>query len=122
MTDLPYMKFWVGDYEADTGHLTLGEDGAYNRLLRLCWRTSTCSLPADHAWLKRHLRATDEEFERFVLPVIAEFWDEENHRISQKRQRREWENARHVSDMSREAANHRHHGRKVIPLKPKGSV
>ena len=119
MTDIPYMKLWVSDYEADTLHLTFEEDGAYNRLLRLCWRTSTCSLPADPAWLARRLRATDEEFERFIKPVIAEFWVEENHRISQKRQLQEWGKARHVSDMAKNAINQRWHGRKVIPLKPK---
>lgn len=33
---LPYFPLYVDDYEADTPHLTLEEDGAFSRLLRLC--------------------------------------------------------------------------------------
>ena len=31
---LPYFPYYVDDYEADTAHLTIAEDGAYIRLLR----------------------------------------------------------------------------------------
>ncbi|MCP5097247.1 MAG: YdaU family protein, partial [Chloroflexi bacterium] len=34
---LPYFPMYPTDFEADTSHLTLEEDGAYNRLLRLMW-------------------------------------------------------------------------------------
>ena len=35
MSQLPYFPLYPTDFEADTSHLTLEEDGAYNRLLRL---------------------------------------------------------------------------------------
>ena len=119
MGDLRWMKFWFSNYIGDTSHLSLGEHGAYLRLLILAWDAPTCSLPADPAWIKRKLGVSKREYERLVEPVIDEFWTEEDHRIFQKRQRKEWENAVHNSEMGKNAANTRWRGRKVIPLKPK---
>jgi uncharacterized protein YdaU (DUF1376 family) len=84
------MKFWVRDYMGDTGHLTLAERGAYQMLMCLAWDTSSCSIPNDPEWIKRRLRVDDEEFERDVQPVIAEFWTCEDGRLFQKRQRKEF--------------------------------
>ena len=36
---VPYFPLYIADYDSKTAHLTLEEDGAYLRLLRLCWRT-----------------------------------------------------------------------------------
>ena len=71
---LPYFPLYVTDYEADTAHLTLEEDGVYMRLLRLCWRTVGCSIPADPKWIARHMRVTWEDFERVVAPILVEFF------------------------------------------------
>ncbi len=90
MADLRWMKFWPGNYLGDTGHLTLAEHGAYLMLLFHAWDHPTCSLPADPEWLKRRLRVDDEEFASVVQPVIEEFWIEEEGRLHQKRQRKEW--------------------------------
>ena len=119
MAEKPYMKFWVGDYLTKTHHLSVQEHGAYVRLLMEAWATPTCSLPDDPAWIKRRLHVTDDEFDEFVKPIIDEFWTKEVHRIFQKRQRKEFENAIYRSEMAKSAANKRHHGRKVIPLKTK---
>lgn len=113
------MKFWFGNYMGDANHLTLAEHGAYLMLLILAWDNPTCSLPNDPAWLKRKMRISDEEFDQNVRPVIDEFWTLEDHRIYQKRQRKEWESAVHNSEMGKKAANRRWDGRKVIPLKTK---
>ena len=115
------MKFWVGDYLSDAGHLSTVEHGAYLRLLFEAWKTSTCSLPDDPAWIKRKLRISDDEFSQFFKPIIAEFWTKEDHRIYQKRQRREFEDMVHRSEMAKRAANILHGNRKVIPLKTKES-
>ncbi len=90
MADLRWMKFWVRDYLGDTGHLTLAERGAFQMLMCLAWDASSCSIPNDPEWIKRRLRVDDEEFERDVQPVIAEFWTCEDGRLFQKRQRKEW--------------------------------
>lgn len=79
---LPYFPMFPTDFEAKTSHLTLAEDGAYNRLLRLMWMTPGCSLPDDDAWIMRRMRCTKEEFEAVVLVVIDEFCDRENGRVS----------------------------------------
>ena len=82
---LPYFPMYPTDFEADTSHLTLAEDGAYNRLLRLMWMTPGCSLPDDDAWIKRRMRCTDDEFETVVRIVIDEFCERKNRRVSNAR-------------------------------------
>lgn len=71
---LPYFPLFPADFDADTAHLTLIEDGAYNRLLRLCWRTPGCKVPAEEDWLFRKLRATSEDEKAAIRSVIGEFF------------------------------------------------
>lgn len=110
----PYMPFYVDDFEADTAHLTFEEDGVYNRLLRLCWRTSGCSVPDDPQWIARRLRCSIEDYHRLVLPLIREFFLVENGRVFQPRQKREWQKANDVSRKRSEAG--RKGGRPRNPL------
>ncbi len=91
---LPFFPMYPDDFEADTPHLTLVEDGAYNRLLRLCWRSPDCMVPADEAWLMRQLRARTEDEKAAVRAVIEEFFTEEKGRIFSDRLRKEWIAAR----------------------------
>lgn len=86
---LPYFPLYPRDYDADTAHLTLAEDGAYSRLLRLCWTAPGCSIPHDEAWICRRLRVSKSEFKRSVAPVIEEFFTAENGRIFNRRLRKE---------------------------------
>jgi len=74
MSDLPYMPLWVSKYEAHTAHLTLCEDGAYLRLLRLCWRTPGGTIPADDAWVARQMRVDADMFASTVKPILTEFF------------------------------------------------
>lgn len=71
---IPYIPLYVADYDADTAHLTLEEDGAYNRLLRLCWRTSGCSVPDDRKWIMRKMRVSADDYDRVIGPIIEEFF------------------------------------------------
>ncbi len=96
MTGLPSMPLFVDDYEAAAVHLTLEEDGAYNRLLRLAWRMPDCALPDDPAWIARRLRIDAATYRRLVAPLIDEFFSREGGRIFQKRQVREF---RYVTDL-----------------------
>ena len=86
---LPYFNMYPADFEADTSHLTLEEDGAYNRLLRLMWMTPGCSLPNDDSWIARRMRCDAETFARVVKPLISEFLAVENGRVFSPRLRRE---------------------------------
>lgn len=112
---IPYIPLYVTDYEADTSHLTLEEDGAYMRLLRLCWRTPGCSIPDDPEWIKRRLRVDDATYERSVAPVIEEFFSRAKARLSQPRLQRESERINETSQKRREAG--KKGGRPSKPLK-----
>lgn len=79
---LPYFNLYPTVFEADTSHLTLAEDGAYNRLLRLCWMTPGCSLPDDEAWIMRRMRARTEEEQEAVRVVLGEFFTASGGRLS----------------------------------------
>lgn len=82
---LAYFPFYPADYEADTSHLTLEEDGAYNRLLRLCWMTPGCSIPDEKAWIMRRLRVDEDTFDRVVSVVVSEFFKRRRGRLYQPR-------------------------------------
>jgi uncharacterized protein YdaU (DUF1376 family) len=87
---LAYFPMYPDDYEADTAHLTLAEDGAYNRLLRLCWRSPGCSIPADRNWVHRRLRALTDEDKSVVDSVLAEFFVLRENRYSNARLSKEF--------------------------------
>ena len=93
MSDLPYMKFFIGDHVRDTHHLTLEEEGAYLRLMFKAWHMPDCAMPDDPDWIMRQLHCNKETYERSVVPVIAEFFTRENGRLFQARQRKEYSDA-----------------------------
>ena len=103
MGDLPSMPLFIDDFEADTAHLTLEEDGVYNRLLRLCWRQSSCSIPDDPVWITRHMRVDEATFERVVAPILKEFFKRRKGRLYSPRQAREFKWVKNKSHRRREA-------------------
>lgn len=88
---LPYFPLYVDDFEADTAHLTIEEDGAYNRLLRLCWRTPGCSVPDDPKWIMRKMRVSADDFYRVVEPLIDEYFTRGVGRVFSARLQLEYE-------------------------------
>lgn len=88
---VPFIPLYVTDYEADTAHLSLEEDGAYLRLLRLCWRTPGCSIPDDRDWITRRMRCSAEEYERIVEPLLNEFFKRRSGRLFNPRLSAEFE-------------------------------
>lgn len=114
---LPYFRMYPTDYEAKTAHLTIIEDGAYNRLLRLCWMTPDCSLPDDEEWIMRRVRAHTDEEKQAVKTVLTEYFRRENQRVFNNRLMREYAQA---SDRHRAASeNGRKGGRPANYLKTK---
>lgn len=91
MSTHPYIPLYVDDYDAATAHLTVEEDGAYSRLIRLCWRTQGCSLPNDEAWIARKIRLSADEFSRVGKPVLDEFFSLSRGRLIQKRLKAEYD-------------------------------
>lgn len=90
---LPFFPMYPADFEADTSHLTLEEDGAYNRLLRLCWMMPGCSLPDDPAWIARRMRVDMATYERVVAPLLVEFFRKARKRVFSPRLSREFARA-----------------------------
>jgi uncharacterized protein YdaU (DUF1376 family) len=90
MSDIPYLPLYVNDYEGDTAHLSLEEDGAYSRLIRLCWRTSGCSVPNDCKWIMKRMRATQEEYDTIIKPIISDYFTIKKGRVFQKRLQQEF--------------------------------
>ena len=102
---LAYFPMYPDDFEADTAHLTLAEDGAYNRLLRLCWRTPGCSIPADRQWVYRRLRALSDEDRAVINTVLDEFFVEQEGRFSNARLMKEWLAANEAHDRRKKAGS-----------------
>ena len=73
MSAPPYMKFYPGDYDRDTGHLRGPvEHGAYFMLLKAMWNAGG-KLPADDRKLARLVQCTDKEWaalKEIVLPFF----------------------------------------------------
>jgi uncharacterized protein YdaU (DUF1376 family) len=78
---LAYYPFYAERYEAATAHLTLLEDGAYNRLLRLCWRSPGCKMPNDMDWIYRKARAVTDDDRGVIDAVIDEFFTRKGGKI-----------------------------------------
>jgi uncharacterized protein YdaU (DUF1376 family) len=68
-----YFELHVGDYEAATAHLTMLEDAAYGRMLRVYYRTEK-PLPADVAKVCRLVRATTKPERDAVQAALDEFF------------------------------------------------
>jgi uncharacterized protein YdaU (DUF1376 family) len=88
---LPYFPMYPTDFDADTGHLTFAEDGAYNRLLRLSWRCPGAKMPDDMDWINRRARAVSAEERALVEAVIAEFFTRSGGKIFSARLAKEWQ-------------------------------
>lgn len=112
---VPYFRFYPTDFEADTSHLSMIEDGAYNRLLRLCWMTPGCSLPDDEVWIFRRCRARTDEEQEAIRAVLSEFFCCEKQRVFSARLMREFEHASNRRDVA--SKNGRLGGRPKTALK-----
>ena len=102
---IPYFPMYPSDFEAKTSHLTIAEDGAYNRLLRICWMTPGCSMPADETWIMRRARAHSEDEQAAVRAVLDEFFTIEKGRYSNARLRKEWLAANDAHEKHRNAGS-----------------
>ena len=69
-----FYKHYIGDYQRDTGHLSLAEHGAYRLMLDAFYATGK-PLPADKKALYRLLRAATPIERKAIDFVCAQFWE-----------------------------------------------
>lgn len=87
MAAAPYMPLYVGDYLADTTHLTTEEHGAYLLLLMSMWRAGG-RLPRDDRKLARIVGVPDEKWSDMRV-IVLEFFTVRGGWIIHDRLRRE---------------------------------
>ena len=68
-----FYKRFIGDYQRDTGHLTMIEHGAYNLLLDAFYATGQ-PLPLEQKTMHRLVRAISGVERAAVAAVLAQFW------------------------------------------------
>ncbi|HBY69895.1 MAG TPA: hypothetical protein DEG69_20410 [Flavobacteriaceae bacterium] len=90
MAKFPHLPLWTDAYIADTIHLNYEEHGLYLMLLMTVWRSPECRIPNDIKWIKRRLRATDEQIEKYVKNILDEFFETTGNYITQKRLKEEY--------------------------------
>jgi len=95
MTSIPFMQLYVGDYLADTLHLTTEQHGAYLLLLMTMWRNGA-SLPNDPAKLARICRVSPKRWP-LIWAEIAGFFAVEGDTITNPRLTKEHQKAVSIS-------------------------
>lgn len=68
-----FYKHHIGDYDADTSHLSWHEDLAYSRLLRLYYRSER-PIPTDISQACRLVRAVSKQERQAVNAVLREYF------------------------------------------------
>jgi uncharacterized protein YdaU (DUF1376 family) len=97
-----WMPLFVGDYIADTGHLTTEQHGAYLLLLMHQWRTGP--LPMDARQLARIARMSTSMWTRRCASVVLPFFTETPGGLVQKRLAEEQEWTAHHASLRTESA------------------
>jgi uncharacterized protein YdaU (DUF1376 family) len=114
---IPYMRLFVGSFTSDTQHLSAAQLGHHLRLLMLAWRRASCSIPDDSDWICRRLGIEPEEYGRDIVPMIGDLWLSDGEDLHNEEQRAEMFHCLERSEKARRAAQIRHSGAKIVPLK-----
>lgn len=117
MSATPFMQLYVGDYLADTLHLTTEQHGAYLLLLMTMWRADA-RLPNDPAKLARIARVSAKRWPN-IWAEIEEFFIVDEEWISNPRLTKEHQKAVSISQ-ERKTAGKR--GGEANALKNKGAA
>lgn len=108
-TGVNFFKLYIGDYQRDTGALTLAEHGAYMLMLQHFYATER-PLPTGKE-LHRLLRAESAAERKAINSVSSMFWTTTDEGLVNKRSMRELERDAHNRDMN--AINGRKGGRPI---------
>lgn len=95
-----FVKLYIGDYQRDTGHLSIAEHGAYLLMLQHFYATEK-PLPTGKA-LHRLLRAESKAEREAIDAVVAAFWIDEGVGLVNRRALDEIRKADHQRTVNRE--------------------
>ena len=95
-----FYKRFIGDYQRDTGHLTMIEHGAYNLLLDAFYATGQ-PLPLEQKTMRRLVRAISGVERAAVDAVLAQFWTKTDDGWVNARANKEIKKAKDFSDAQR---------------------
>lgn len=98
-----FYKHYIGDYQRDTGHLSLAEHGAYRLMLDAFYATGK-PLPADRKALYRLLRAATSIERKAIDMVSAQFWEITSTGLVNRRAGLEIEKAAKQAEINRQIA------------------
>lgn len=116
MTNTPFMQLYVGDYLADTQHLTTEQHGAYLLLLMTMWRHGA-KLPNDPKKLSRIAGVSPRRW-HMIWPDLEPLFVVDDTEITHNRLKREYKKVTSISE-KRSASGKR--GGKAKALKNKDS-
>jgi uncharacterized protein YdaU (DUF1376 family) len=120
MTDpIPYWRFFVGGFAAETQHLSAAQLGHHVRLLMLAWRRASCSIPNEAEWISRRLGVGPDDYSREVVPVLSDLWESDGDDLTNADLRSERLHVEERSEKARKAANARYRRSNVHPLNVK---
>lgn len=97
MSNAPFMQLYVGDYLADTTHLSTEQHGAYLLLLMTMWRHGG-SLPNDAKKLARICNTTPRRWPA-IWSGVEEFFSDDGERITNARLTKEHQKATAKSEL-----------------------
>ena len=100
-----WMPLYVGDYLADTLHLTCEQNGAYLLLLMHYWRNGP--LPENECALATICRVAVAKWRRDIAPSVLPFFTVADGRLHQKRIDKERQEAAEISGKRKAAAEAR---------------
>lgn len=109
-----FYKHYIGDYQRDTGHLSLAEHGAYRLMLDAFYATGK-PLPADKKALYRLLRATTAVERKAIDFVSAQFWEITSNGLTNARAALEIEKAAKQAEINRQIAIEREKRKRQKP-------
>ena len=106
-----FYKRYIGDYQRDTGHLSICEHGAYTLMMDAYYGAGK-PLPSGKGRVFRLLRANTEEEQRAVSTVLDQFWELTADGWINPRAAKEIEKARKQAETNRRIAEEREFKRK----------
>jgi uncharacterized protein YdaU (DUF1376 family) len=111
MAQFPMLPLYTDAFIGDTTHLSTIEVGAYFLMLLAAWRSHDCALPNDDKSLRRITRMTGHSWAQSRATLLAFWTSGEDGRLHQKRLLQERKKAKLLSQIQRERALKRWHGK-----------